>query len=294
MSKRIGIVILNYKTYIDTEKLVNEILSQQSPYELHIQVVDNASPNESYEYLKERFSHVSNVDIYYNPTNSGFARGNNVGLRLLKDYHVDYALVLNNDIHFDLSVLEHLEFLYNQIPDVGVISPLQRLPNNELETFESLNCESFLYDLSAYTYILRRLLRKKWVYKENTAYPSVQKVDIVPGCFLFIRYELFESIGFFDESTFLFWEEHFLYKRLAEKGKSNYIALDCFYIHEHSKTINQEYQLTSQFKLHHEGLLLFTQRYRSNPRAKCLFLNIFYQLCIYRLRLKRFIKRTAK
>lgn len=291
MGKAIGIVILNYKTYIDTENLVNNILSQNSCYKIYIQIVDNASPNESYEYLQAKFADMANVDVFYNPINSGFARGNNVGLRLLKDKEVEYALILNNDIRFDLKVLEELEDVYNRIPNVGIVSPLQRLPNNELETFDSLKCESFLYDISAYTYFLRRFLRKKWEYIENTDYSQVQKVDIVPGCFLFIDYALFESVGFFDESTFLFWEEHFLFKKMEAIGKDNYIALNCDYIHDHSKTINQEYVAIGQLKLHHEGLVLFTKKYRRHPRTKCLLLYVFFYLCIFRLKIKQLIKK---
>ena len=47
----IGIVILNYKTYLDTERLVGDILSRRIKHDIRIVIVDNASPNESFEYL---------------------------------------------------------------------------------------------------------------------------------------------------------------------------------------------------------------------------------------------------
>lgn len=293
MSKRIGIVILNYKTYIDTEKLVNEILSQQSSYELHIQVVDNASPNESYEYLKERFSHVSNVDVYYNPTNSGFARGNNVGLRLLKDCHVDYALVLNNDIHFDLSLLDKLIKAYTTLDNCGIVSPIQKLPNGENERFLSLLQPTFITDILSYTHLLNRG-KKWWQYKENTSYERIQETPIIPGCFIFIDYRLFEQIGFFDESTFLFCEERFLSKNLYDLGKKNYILLDCSYIHDHSKTIRQEISILNQKKLLHDGHIAYTKKYRSLPLLKVLLLEIMWQYYKLGFYIKLCVKKLLK
>ena len=285
----IGIVILNYKTYLDTEKLVKEIVAQKTIHKLYIQVVDNASPNESAEYLSKNLSGIENVSFYANNENSGFAKGNNVGLRLLKKHNVDYALILNNDVRFDLSVLDRLISVYDEVKDAGVIAPLQKLPNGELEVFETLNCKNFLYDLSSFTYFIRKF-RKKWQYKENTVYKNLQKVDIVPGCFLFIDYNLFENASFFDESTFLFWEEHFLYKKMEQAGKSNYLLLDCSYIHDHSKTINQEYVQLGQFKLYRDGLIAFTKKYRSLPFIKCLLINIMFNYTALRINIKKLLK----
>lgn len=291
---KIGIVILNYKTYLDTERLTQELLSQTSKdIEIMIQLVDNYSPNESYDHLCKTFFHEDRVCVIQNDSNAGFARGNNLGLRLLKNYNPDYALVLNNDVHFDLFVLNHLVDIYDELDSPGVISPLQRMPNGELTRFHNLSCHTFLRDLVVYTWILNKCLRFL-EYKSNTKNPIVQEVDIIPGCFMFIKYDLFEQMGFFDEETFLFCEERFLYKKIAERGRHNYLILDCSYIHEHSKTINSEFALLGQMKLLKDGHEAFTRKYRSFPNVKIAIINLMWQYYKIGFHVKNYLKHIIK
>ena len=144
---KIGIVILNYKTYKDTERLVNEITHSESKHDIFIQVVDNNSPNESYDYLVANLKQ-PNVGIFFNDKNSGFAKGNNVGLNMLQSFSPDYALILNNDIRFELSVLDKLIETYKSIGDCGAIAPIQKLPSGENERFHSLLQPTFKMDIS--------------------------------------------------------------------------------------------------------------------------------------------------
>ena len=289
---RIGIVILNYKTYLDTEKLVNEITAMECRHDLYIQVVDNASPNESYEYLSKKLKQ-SNVNVYLNDSNSGFAKGNNVGLRLLKNIAPDFSLILNNDIHFESSLFDKLVDTYNAIGDCGAISPIQKLPNGKNEKFLSLMHPTFGMDLRSYTLFLSRK-KKYWEYKENTGYPNIQEAPIIPGCFIFMDYRLFESIGFFDESTFLFCEERFLAKKLYDIGKKNYILLDCSYIHDHSKTIKQEVSSLNQKKLIRNGHIAFTKKHRSMPLLKTTLIKIMWEYYKTMFYAKLYIKKILK
>ncbi len=268
---KIGILILNYKTYLDTEKLVCEILAGNSPFKILIQVVDNASPNESYDYLSDIFRNAKNVIISKNCENTGFARGNNFGLRKFSKFAPDYVLILNNDIHFDLMLLSKLVNTYEKLPDAGIISPLQKLPSGKFERFRSLKCNTFTDDLLFWLPFSSRV-SKGIKYKSNTSYPNLQIVDIIPGCFLFIDYHLFESVGFFDESTFLFCEERFLYMKMKAIGRKNYLLIDESYLHDHSKTIKQEVSNKRQEAMLLEGQLVFTQKYRHFSWVKCQLL----------------------
>ena len=120
----------------------------------------------------------------------------------------------------------------------------------------------------------------------NAGENRVQCVDFIPGCFIFIDYNLFESIGFFDESTFLFCEERLLFKQMQKKNRQNYFILDCFYVHEHSKTINNEVSLLKQKRLLLEGYIIFTQKYRRFPQLKVFLLKFAFIIYSIKTRLK--------
>lgn len=260
----IGVVILNYKTYKDTIRLAKDLLSFSISDSLRIVMVDNQSPNESYECLKKEFSGIENVDVISSGENGGYAKGNNVGLRWLEQYTPDYALILNNDVWFDEKTLTICIERYNILENVGAISPMQLLPSGEKAYVGTLRCNTFLEDITIHSPIINQL-RKKRKYTSNTSDKNLMEVDIIPGCFIFIDFKLFKSIGYFDEDTFLFCEERFLYKKLNQRGYSNYILLDQGYIHDHSLTIKNEIDHIRQNKMYNDGQIAYAKKYRRLP-----------------------------
>ena len=282
----IGIVILNYKTYLDTERLVGDILSRRIKHDIRIVIVDNASPNESFEYLNNALKNLDQIEIIQSSCNAGFAKGNNVGLRLLKNYSPSFALVLNNDVHFDVEILDHLVEMYSKLNSPGIISPLQKLPENKSLEAYKWTCNTFWDDFLSTCGIMRFFYNKSFIPEVNAGENRVQCVDFIPGCFIFIDYNLFESIGFFDESTFLFCEERLLFKQMQKKNRQNYFILDCFYVHEHSKTINNEVSLLKQKRLLLEGYIIFTQKYRRFPQLKVFLLKFAFIIYSIKTRLK--------
>ncbi len=198
--KKIGIVILNYKSYSDTIRLVSDLQLQKGDIFLEIVVVDNDSPNESSveieKYLNSR-NFEYNVYFIKNTCNLGYAKGNNVGLRYLEQFNCDYVAVLNNDIYFtSLYTLERLSKKYLELQNVAFISPIQLDEFNKEVNFSCYlpnRIPSFLYDIKFAFYFFRR--KKE---KFNTEHIDIKdcgydyyKVNVLPGCFLFSSYKLF-------------------------------------------------------------------------------------------------------
>jgi len=275
--KKTGIVILNYKTYIDTIRLVKRLLEIDKKNEYIIIVVDNASPNESYDQINHEFCGIQNIHILQTGENLGYARGNNIGLKYLEKLDVEYVLILNNDIYIEDDIISKCIEKFENLDNPGLIAPVQYLPNGKQESFKSLKCNSFIDDVLSYS-LLYTKFRANHKYSENTYQPLVQIIDIIPGCFIFSSYKIFKKINYFDEETFLFCEERFLYKKINQIGLHNYILLDCKYIHNHSKTINAEIKILNQEKLIHDGHIIFTKKYRSFPIIKCKVLDIIFFL----------------
>lgn len=288
---RVGIVILNYKTYNDTIRLVHDLLSFKMKKELQIMVVDNLSPNESFEVLKRELGDSENVDVIQSGENGGYAKGNNVGLRTLKKYNPDYALILNNDVYFSEKTLQNCIDLYAKLPDIGQLSPLQQLPDGKIAKLGTLKCNNFLQDVLCHFWIYSKFCKGNISYTSNTSVNNLRKVDIIPGCFVFINYKLFESVGFYDEDTFLFCEERLLYKKLKNNGYNNYLITDDGYIHDHSLTIRNEVDSIRQRKYINDGQIAFTKKYRSFPLIKSILLKTAFKLSVLELYIIFFIRR---
>lgn len=287
---KVSFLILNYKSYQDTIKVTYEILNfKPKSFIYDVVIVDNKSPNESYDKIRKEFVAQNNVTIIEAPSNGGYSAGNNVGLRYMHKNKPDYVCIMNNDVHFDVNIIEYMICLDEKIADCAFLSPLQLLPNGKPAIFSSLKQPTFKDDVIAYMPILFTRLKSKWQYIQTNKNYNVQKVDIVPGALLFIKYDKFEKIGFFDESTFLFCEERFTSQLVKEKGLSNYIVLDKTYLHEHSKTINAEANQLKQLKYLHDGKILFTKKYRNHSKLKIVILDILYRFKTIELRILNFI-----
>lgn len=293
MNRRIGIVILNYQTFAETERVVKELLSQECSHDMFIVVVDNASPNNSYEYLQSALGNYANVLVYKNGENSGYAKGNNVGLCLLAPKEPEYVLVVNNDVHFNVSVFDKLIEAYERVDDAGAISPLQYYGTGELNRAR-LDIPSFWEDMFDYTFLLSRLTSSSLDFKENTPYKDVFKVGRNHGSFILMDYKLFSELGFFTEDTFLFCEERFLARKLLDAGKSCYMHLGCSYIHDHSRTISNEVAFLRQLRLLHEGRLAYTRRYRKYPELKSMLLSLMWAYQYARVRISSYVRALFK
>lgn len=120
-------VILHYIALEDTIECVNSIinnLSVPNNDEKYIIIVDNGSPNSSFEKLNEVFGEDRNIILIKSDENLGFARGNNLGFMYAKNkLAADFIIMINNDtIIYQNDFLEHINCLYKKY-NFAVLGP---------------------------------------------------------------------------------------------------------------------------------------------------------------------------
>jgi GT2 family glycosyltransferase len=185
-----------------------------------------------------------------------------------------YVCIINNDIHFSSQTIYCLLKIYQELENPFIISPVQILPSSQKASFYSLiKIPSLLEEIRSYFYFWKLKGHK---YFSNTSRPNIQRVEIIPGAFLFLDFKNFQKLGFFDEDTFLFGEEKLLAKKIKDNGFYNYIVLDLNYVHEHSKTINSEASLAKQRKMILEGKLIYADKYRRFPSLSKFLIQLSY------------------
>lgn len=263
-------LILNYKTYTDTIRITEELLGFCRD-DFRVVIVDNASPNESFQVLADSFGKNPFVDVIASNENGGYAKGNNYGLRYIEKYSPRYVAILNNDIHFDVSTIDRLISDFSKIGDIGVIAPAQCTPDGEVVRFSDLKCHNFWDDIVDNLNFRKRTYH---IYRSNTVDENIEKVGIVPGAFIFSDFSILKSADYFDECTFLYCEERFLSKRLAAIGKSCYIDFGCSYIHEHSSTIGTVAGTKKQLEWLGQSRRLFIKKYGRYPKIQLLIFNM--------------------
>ena len=285
---RIGIVLLNYQTWEDTLKVIDN-LKLQEDVDLVFSVVDNNSPNNSYKFLKEYTERSHDIDIILtkSESNDGYAKGNNLGLKRLLEKKCQYVIIMNNDVYIDnYYMLSNLAKLYPTLKSPGFISPIQLTLNRQIYR-DYYRIPSFIYDLASISWLTRKIRSFLWknevIKRRNSKFIPV---EVFTGCFIFTDYSMFKSLEFFDEDTFLFGEERFWGTKLKLVGKQCYIIPSMTYIHAHSKTINTYVATLRKWQFLNDAQIKFTKKYRKFPKLKSFVLKISFEYTKFELKIR--------
>ncbi len=209
----INVSIVTYKT--DKNEVKDTISTcASSPYVNKIYIVDN-SPDDT---LK-RFLEDANDKISYlhNPSNPGYGAAHNIAMQLSIQEKTPYHLVLNADTVFDPEIFEGILDYFQSNRRVGLIAPKMI---NEDGTFQ---CSRKLLP-SPLNMFFRAFLPIKFRSKLDSKYQleffGDEKAIFVPyvsGAFMFIKTDVLEKVGIFDERFFMYPEDIDLSRRIAEK-----------------------------------------------------------------------------
>lgn len=293
-----GLVILNYKNYVMTQNLIEAV--KDFPEINHITVVDNNSPNESYEVLKQYES--DKITVLKSDRNGGYSYGNNIGIRhLIKNFSPDIIGIANPDVIFSNELVRRIKETFESNHDYAVLTGFQLNEENKTgchpfwednHTTASSIIRPMLYALmlSPFVNLFRKIfhIRKTNSYREyieriKNNPEALNHVWAVEGCLFFIRTEDFESVGLFDEKIFLFCEEDVLAKKIKALGKKAGVINDVIFIHAHKEHKNNN---SFTFSPLERGQIFYFCNYITESKS----LHALYIILIYLLRIKRLLK----
>lgn len=227
----IGVVILNYMKYELTKRCVDALLALQTT--IPIVVVDNNSPNESYKKLSQYFEALICVDVVENKINSGYAAGNNVGIRYLFEHYdnIRYVCIMNPDVQVTYQGLfENLKNKLEANDDIAIMAGVMRGVDNRPVATTYWNVPKKREIALGHSI----LWKKDYPIIINSS-DGFKRVEVVPGAFFMIRRTVYEQLGGLDEGTFLYNEENILGYQIRELGMTEALSLDDYYIHNHPK-----------------------------------------------------------
>lgn len=229
--KNIVVVILNYLAYWETEKCVASIMDKQLKIS-NIVIVDNASDNESYHVLSQKYSGMENIKVLRIHRNYGFARGNNIGIRYARTVlGAEYVLLLNSDIV--ITDDHYMDKLLNvETEQTAVIGSRVLLPDGtgKLLTNAAYSTKDILLTcVEAYVTnpaILKMVARMK----DN------RKIKRVNGCAFLLTPAFFSQYDGLYPHTFLYNEEHILTIMIDKAGISTGFADDACVFHNENQS----------------------------------------------------------
>ena len=117
---KIAIVILNWNTRQHLETFLPFLVKYSTSSDVQIIVADNASTDDSVDFLKNNYPDISLVLL---DKNFGFAEGYNLSL---KQVEAEYYIILNSDIEVTENWIPPLIDLLEKNPEIGACMPKLR------------------------------------------------------------------------------------------------------------------------------------------------------------------------
>lgn len=198
--KKVAVIILNFKVTRDTIECINSV--QKSDYKNIQIIVVNNSLNDGLEDEIKKFNEVTFIQ---NKENLGFSGGNNIGIKYALISGTDYIFILNPDTIIDKSCISTL---VNNINEGDILGP-------KIYFYKSHK----IWYAGGILDKLNVIGKHRGVDEEDIGqYESIEETDYVSGAALFIKKEVFDKIGFFDENYFLYYEDSDFCLRAKKAG----------------------------------------------------------------------------
>ncbi len=278
MSYQLGIILINYNNWADTEEILRDF-NQSTFKNFSVLLIDNNSKNQESLTLKLAKLHLKYPYwLKKNKKNLGFAKAVNQGLNFFSKKRYKYYLLLNNDVLVSPSFLSCLVKEYEKLPPGSLLSPLIKHKVGSL----------ILYGGEGYLTPLIALARHRNYLHQPRG--GIKKVQFVSGCSLFFDYQLLQDNLRFDEHFFLYLEDVDFCLRAAQKGHYSYLTSRCTIFHKQSRSFKKsatklKYSFPSNLRFAWKHYLLFSPIW-------VIFLPFFY-LKLYVLWSLRELKRKV-
>jgi len=254
--KKVGIIILNYNNWEDTIDCVKSVFNINYKNK-EVYIVDNLSPNGSFEHLLSYFNRESetitpvenagchiklNRDFYLIQAgkNGGYAAGNNVGIKAALVNKCDYILILNNDSVVTTDFLNILVDFAENNEKAFLCGPkiIDTVHNYEYGARRLYHNSDYLFvPPSLWHHFFKN--NKRWAYLQYSELKPFEKafeIEVLSGSCMLINKCFFDKAGLLDESTFLYMEESILTKKAHALGYKLYCVPEAIIYHAGGKS----------------------------------------------------------
>jgi GT2 family glycosyltransferase len=274
MSGKVAVVILNYNTREFLEKFLPSVCN--STYKnIEIVVADNASTDGSIQFVKESFPQIRCIEFQ---ENHGFTGGYN---RALKEVNSDYYVLLNSDVEVESNWIESIVDLFEISPKIAAIQP-KIISWHDKKSFEYAGAGGGYIDKYGFPFCRGRIFDS--IETDRGQYDEVKQVFWATGAALFVRAELYHSIGGLDEDFFAHMEEIDLCWRLKNAGHEVWVCPNSVVYHVGGGTLQKTNPKKTYYNFRN-GLILLL---KNLPKGK-LFQVIFMRLLIDHVAAYRFL-----
>ncbi len=214
MQPLVSVIIVNWNG-LDILARCLDSLQQQNYQPLQIIVLDNASSDGSVALIENSFPQVA---LIKNQFNAGFALGNNLGAKIATG---KYLFLLNSDAWVKVATIGQLVKTLEEQPQIGLLGAKLLNPDGSFQE-AGMRIDIFGFPFApSFDYV-----------SKNSPQGLFTNFFYVGGAAVLLERALFEHLGGFDESYFMFCEDVDLAWRARLLGEQAAVCLEAEVYHQ--------------------------------------------------------------
>ena len=227
MMRNVWIVPVNFNGMEDTRKCLRSLAALTTP--ANVVLVDNASEPDPTAALRAEFPR---VHVVRNAENLGWSGGNNTGIRFALARGAEFVMLLNNDTTVAPDIVARLLRAFEAHLRFGVIGPVIRYMHEP----DVVMTDGVTFNPRGYP----GFLAPRPVPERAAEPPAVEDTDIVNGCCMMIRADVFARVGLIDDRFFLIHEEADFCLRVKRAGFACGVLAEPLVWHKGSTSFKRE------------------------------------------------------
>lgn len=201
----VAIVVLSFNNYLDTCECVESLNNIDYP-NYKIFIVDNCSTDGSPQRLKDRFP---DHCFICNDRNSGFAGGNNIGIKLALGIEADFVWIINNDTVVKRDALEKMVARANLDPSIGIVASkifyyckpdMIHFAGGKIQKWKGSSRHIGMGEI------------------DDGRFNAAKEMDFATGASMLARADMIKEVGLMREDYFLYFEDTDWCLRAKEAG----------------------------------------------------------------------------
>lgn len=253
----VSILIVSFNTRQITLACLRSVIENIGDLSAEIIVIDNASKDGSAEAIAQGYPTVKVIAL---EENIGFAAANNLAA---KHANGRYLLLLNPDTVVLDQAIQKIVAFADAHPEAGIFGGRTFFEDGSLNY---TSCHGFPAPWSVFCIAsgLSRLFPRSGVFDPESLgrwqRDTVRQVDAVTGCFMLIRRQVWDTLGGFDKSFFMYGEETDFCWRARKLGIICLICPDARIIHYGGRS--ESTQAEKMLRLFRAKALLFRKHWR--------------------------------
>ncbi len=250
---KIAVVILNWNGKKFLERFLPNVI-QHSADRAEVIVADNASTDDSVDFLKQNFPHIR---LIQNAENGGFSKGYN---EALNNVDADYFVLLNSDIEVTPNWIQPVIDLMESDTDIAVCQPKIRSYFNR-EEFEYAGAAGGFIDRFGYPFCRGRMFNT--METDSGQYDNACEVFWATGAAMFVKASVYKEFGGLDDDFFAHMEEIDFCWRVKNAGYKVMYCPDSTIYHIGGGTLPKQSSRKTYLNFRNNLSLLYKNLYAS-------------------------------